>query len=209
MRPERGSVRSAVTLVGLIALAGVLVSSSTRTTGASERGTAFATGAPAASGSGLEVTVTWDGTPISVASTVVNAFPLASGSVATVEFVYRDAASDAVPANASLLLRFFGLTLSTEGTVPSASGGAGTAELNWSIGSLNGVLQGVYEILAQLTDGNGSLVFSEAFYVELQAPFVIGSAIAVFGLVLAVAEAYWIVVVVRARARQRGGTGSR
>ncbi len=81
--------------------------------------------------------------------------------------------------------------------------------MNWSIGSLNGVLQGVYEILAQLTDGNGSLVFSEGFYVELQAPFVLGSAIAVFGLVLAVAEAYWIVVVVRARARRRGGTGSR
>ncbi len=127
MRPERGSVRFAVTLVGLIALAGVLIGSPTPPPGASERGTAFATGATDASGSGLEVTVTWDGTPVSVASTVVNAFPLASGSTATVEFAYRDAASDAVPANASLLLRFFGLTLSTEGTVPSASGGAGTA----------------------------------------------------------------------------------
>jgi hypothetical protein len=152
---------------------------------------------------GLAVTVTWDGASIALAGSPADAFALGPGQTASVDFSFQGASGGATPTNASLLLRYFGLTLSTVGAAPGGSGGSGQAELNWSFGSFAGVTQGVYEVLAQLTDANGSLLFSEPFYVHVQARFVLGSAVAIFALVLAVAEAYWIVVVVRAGLARR------
>lgn len=160
-------------------------------------------GPPAVVASGWEVSVTWGGQPISFASSPADAYALAPGGSVTVVFSYQGASENRTPTNASLLLLYFGLTLSTQGAEAYGSGGSGGAMVNWSFGSLDAVLQGVYEVVAQLTDARGDLLFSEPFYINAQAPWVIGSAVTIFGLVLGIAEAYWIVVMVRTRGGRR------
>ncbi len=206
MPSHRRRTRRAIAAAGVVVLVALLLTGDALLGRPGSVGTGAvspAVGLRTASSAGLQVTVTWDGVSIAGANSAPDAFALAPGQTVSVVFTFRGAAANATPTNASLLLRYFGTTLSTEGTVPTVAGGAGRAVVNWTFGSLLEVIQGVYEVVAQLTDANGSMLFSEPFYINAQAPFVIGSAIAVFGIVLAGAEAYWIVVVVRTRGGRR------
>ena len=143
--------------------------------------------------------VTWDGANVSSASAAGSAFTIVPGQTVAVWFNYSSAAGSPSVANATLDLRYLGLTLSTESVLTRTVAGAGHAELNWSFGSLIFLTEGVYEVDAELFDANGSPVFIEPFYVDAKTPYVLSSTIAFFAAVLAVVEAYWIVTTVQRR----------
>lgn len=160
----------------------------------------------------LSATVTWNGVAVAQANVAGTAFTIGPGQTASVVFNFTEQNGSDPVTNASLVLRYLDLNLSvetirTEATCPPGSGPtspcSGTAELNWTFGSLLVVTEGVYEVDANLLDPNGSLLFHEPFYVDARAPYVLGSAIILFAVVLGVAEVAWVVTVLRARRRRR------
>ena len=158
--------------------------------------------------SNVSVNVTWNGAPIGQATSASTAFVLGAGQSAAVVFSYTEAPGVPAVTNASLVLRFLDVNLSTESiraaTVAGPSGSqAGSAQLNWTFGSLVYLTEGVYEVDAELLGLNGTLLFQQPFYVDARAPYVIGSAIAAFAVVLGTAEAFWVVTVVRSRRVRR------
>jgi len=159
--------------------------------------------------SNVSVNVTWNGAPIGQATSASTAFVLGPGQSADVVFSYTEAAGIPAVTNASLVLRFLDVNLSTESiraaTVVGPSGSqSGSAQLNWTFGSLLYLTEGVYEVDAELLGLNGTLLFQLPFYVDARAPYLIGSAIAAFAIVLGTAEAFWVVTVVRSRRVRRG-----
>ena len=160
-------------------------------------------GIPAASPSaGLNATVTWNGEPASDASSALTAFSIVTGQNASVNFTFEQPVGASPATNASLILWFGGAQLSSEQLPTTYVAGVGYAEMSWSFGTLYEFTEGVYELEAELTDRSGASLFAEAFYVDAKAPYEVVSAIVVFALILAAAELYWTVVVLR-RTRKR------
>lgn len=149
------------------------------------------------------VTVTWDGVPVGSASSPATAFLLAPGGSSQVVFAFQQANTSDPASNATLALRYLDDTLSTESIPTSGPPTSASADLTWTFGSLAYLTQGVYELVAELLDPAGNVLFRQVFYVDVEAPYVIGSAIALFAVVLAGAEAYWIAVLLRAPAARR------
>ncbi len=159
---------------------------------------------PSGSAGDVSASVTWDGVGVGAAGTPTSAFPIAAGESADVGFSFTEAAGTPPITNASLTLYGFGLALTTESIAPTTAGPNGTAELRWSFGSLIYLTEGVYEIDAQLEDANGTTLFHQAFYVDAQAPYLLGSAILALLIVLGIVEALWMRTLLRYR-RIRSG----
>lgn len=157
-----------------------------------------------AAGSGLAVTVTWNGVAIDRAAGPGSAFTIGAGESATVRFNFTEALGGPAVANASLDLLFLGVVLSTESIAASAVGPVGVAEMNWSFGDLIYLTEGVYEVDAKLVNATGSVLFLEPFYVDARAPYLVGSAILSMVIVLGIVEALWVRSVVRYRRSRRG-----
>ncbi len=154
----------------------------------------------------IGASVTWDGTPVDHAASPSTAFPIRPGESPLVLFTFTEPAGSPQVTNASLVLLFLGLTLSSESLPPTGNAsGVHTAALNWSFGSLYDLTEGVYELDAELRDRDGAVRFLEPFYVDARAPYVVGSAIAAFLLVLGGVEAYWVVAALQYRRRRRRG----
>jgi len=151
----------------------------------------------------LAASVSWNGVPVSQAASAATAFPIGPGDIVDVVFNFTEPRGGASVVNASLVLRYLDVTLSTESIAPTNTSGFGVGQLNWTFGSLIYVTEGVYEVDAQLADTNGVVVFNEPFYVDARAPLVLGSAVALFATVLGAAEAYWIATLVRSRTARR------
>ena len=162
----------------------------------------------------VTATVTWDGTPVSQASTPATAFSLGPGQQATVNFTFASSGGAPAVATVQLVLLYLGVTLSSEGLPTSPP--SPSAALNWSFGSLTSLTVGVYELDAHLLDAGGSVLWTEAFYVDAKAPYVVLSAIVGFALILGAAEIYWIATALRSRRLRRltsvatttGGSGA-
>lgn len=153
---------------------------------------------------GVSANVTWNGVDVGHASSAASAFVVGAGQSATVRFNYSEAVGVPTVVNATLLLLFLGVTLSSESIAPASVGLAGAAVLNWTFGSLIYLTEGVYEVEAQLLDANGSVLFQEPFYVDARAPYLAGSVIVALATLLGVVEALWIRSVVRYRRQRRG-----
>ena len=152
----------------------------------------------------IGATVTWDGTSVGHASTPSDAFVVSPGSSSRVVFTFYEPSDAPTIANASLVLRFLGVTLSTESIAPSPNrSGFVVVGLNWSFGTLYRLTEGVYELDAELVDTHGAVRFLEPFYVDARAPYVVESGIVAFLLVLGGAELYSVIVLLRHRARRR------
>jgi len=151
---------------------------------------------------GLNVSVTWNGAGIAQAGSASAGFVIGAGQTAMVRFSYSGAGALAVR-GASVLVLFLGLTLSSLTTVVKPAA-AGEAVVNWSFGSAIYITEGAYKAEAQLSDANGSVLFSEPFYVDARAPYVFGSAIPAMAALIGLAEAFWIRTVIRYRRHRRG-----
>lgn len=165
-------------------------------------------GAPSATapppGGSVSATVTWNGVPVGQATTPATAFVVRPGDSPLVAFTFFQPAGSPVVVNASLVLRFLGITLSDLSVPPDNVSGQHFADLNWSFGSLYELTEGIYEVTAELLDAQGAIQFQEAFYVTARAPYLVGSAVTAFLLVLGAAEVYWVAaVVLHRRARRR------
>ncbi len=168
---------------------------------AAAAGRALVDGRPelAGPGSALAITVRWNGVDVANAYAAPQAFDVAPGASAGVTFNYSGPEATSV-ATAELVLLYLGVALSRESIAPVS---LGSAQMTWTFGSLADLTQGVYEVDAELLGANGAALFVEPFYVDVQAPFGIGSAIAFFALVLAAVEVYWIASTARIRLRER------
>jgi hypothetical protein len=153
----------------------------------------------------LAVKVTWNGQNVSQASTISSAFSVTSGEQALVHFVYTESAGGPSIATAEVQTVFLSAVLSSEAaqTSPSAGGLGGTASMNWTFGLFADLTAGVYQLTARLLDPNGSSVWSESFYIDAKAPYLIGAALPALLVVLAISEVYWLVTVLRSRPRVR------
>lgn len=212
-RPARARAVPAPLALGGLALAALLAAGAfgpaAPASGAPVRVASVPSGLLAAV-TNFSANVTWNGVGIDQAGSSSTAFTLGAGQSAAVVFAYAEAAGMPAVTNASLVLRYLDVNLSTESiratTAVAASGAeSGEAQLNWTFGSLVYLTQGVYEVEAELLDANGSVLFQEPFYVDGTAPFVVGSAITAFALVLGGAEAVWVVQVIRSRRARKGG----
>ena len=157
----------------------------------------------------VSATVLWNGWNVADASSPANAFAIGPGQSADIQFEFTLTPGTPRVTNASLSLLFLGVTLSTEALQPVENSSHGSGEMNWTFGSLIYLTEGVYEVDAELSDANGTVLFEQAFYVDAQAPYVLGSAIALFAVVLGAVESYWIAAVIRWRHRGRRGYRSR
>ena len=215
MPPDRRGLRaSRLCLVGGVVLGVLLLAGPGTAVGSTDRlGVRVTAGVTPANESGLSVNVTWEGVGVDYANGPPTAFAVGPGASAVVGFSYGVALSAAPPTNASLVLRYLGVTLSTESirattvcpevSEPRPLPCTGSAELNWTFGSLIYLTAGVFAVDAELLSYNGTLLFREPFYIDAEAPYVLGSITILFALVLAAAEAYWVYASIRYRHRGR------
>jgi len=153
---------------------------------------------------GVVAEVTWGGTDVTAAGSATRAFVLDAGSSADVDFNYTESAGTPAVDNATLTLVFAGVTLSTESIRATTVGLTGGAALTWTFGNLVYLTEGVYEMYAELLDRNGSVLFQQPFFVDVRAPYLVGSVILDMAIVLGIVEALWIRSVVRYRRGHRG-----
>jgi hypothetical protein len=187
-----------------ILLAGGLVP----TTAAAPAGTAVplpsAPPHPSIGFAGLEnEAVTWNGVNISQASDPGSAFSVGTGATVGLVFSFTDLGGPNVTAR--LQAFYFGAALSSN-TVPApvAPTGHGTGTMNWSFGDFTYVLQGLYHLTASLVyANNGTVAWSESFWINEQAPYRIVSGFTIFLLALGAAELYGIASTGRRNRRRR------
>ena len=130
----------------------------------------------------------WNGVDLSKASTVGSAFTVTSGQRSHVNFSYDPSGAGAAITTARLIVFYFGSQISAN-SVPAS---AGKALMNWTLGTYTYLLQGVYRLTASLVAANGSTVWSEGFYINVQAPYHVGSGMTVFLIVLGAVEIWSI-----------------
>lgn len=164
----------------------------------------------AGNNSSFFVDVLWNGEPLSHAASPSSAFVLGPGERAVVNFTFAVSGPGLGVTNATLVVWFLGTELArTLLPTTSTSTGTGYAQLNWSLGSLVDLTEGVYEVDAELATPAGHVVFDEPFYVHAETPAVLGSAIALALVILAGLDTCWVVLVLRERWVHLRGPGGR
>jgi len=153
---------------------------------------------------GFSANISWNGVGIGQASSAATAFVIGPGQSANVQFNFTQVLGAPRVTNASLVLLYLGLTLSSASIPTMPPTPAGGWQISWTFGSLIYLTEGVYQLDAQLSDANGSVLFQEPFYVDARAPYVVGSAILAMAIVLGLAEILWIRTVLRYRKSRRG-----
>ncbi len=155
---------------------------------------------PAVAPGGIAASVTWDGQNISEAPTVASAFVIRPGQEASLAFAYVLGAGAPSVATAQVSLYYFGANLTSSAVRTSPGlGGVGHSNLSWGFGNFYVIIEGVYELDAQLLDPNGSVVWSEPFYVDARAPYLVGSGLVVFLLALGGLQIYLLAEASRRR----------
>jgi len=153
---------------------------------------------------GVAANITWNGAPVTQAGSAASAFVIGPGQTAEVGFTYAELNGTPLVTNATLDLLFLGITLSTESIRTVNVGFVGSAEMNWTFGTLLYLTEGVYEVDAKLLDANGSVLLLQPFYVDARAPYLIGSTILCMVIVLGIVEALWIRSVIRYKRGRKG-----
>ncbi len=151
-----------------------------------------------AESSGVSAAVTWGGTNISQAGTVSSAFVVDGEATVSVVFRFDANGSTDPPASAEVVLTYLGEALTSTGTATGvAANGSGVASFPWSFGDLVELTEGAYALTAALLDANGSTLWSQVFYINVEAPYRVSSGLFVFLAVLGAVEAYSISVALR------------
>lgn len=172
----------------------------------------FGPGASVAHGTGLlpsatdgvVANVTWDGVGVEQASSAASAFSIGAGQSARVQFTYAEATGTPSITTAWLVLLFAGVALTTETGNATTTALAGSANLSWSFGPAIYLIEGLYEIDAELLDANGTVLFHQPFYVDARAPYLVGSLLVLMIVTVLVVEAFAIRALARRRRTRRG-----
>ncbi|MFZ1023970.1 MAG: hypothetical protein WAN87_07540 [Thermoplasmata archaeon] len=147
--------------------------------------------------------VTWNGANVASASSTSSALGIQFSNTAHLYYNWSSTATLYNINVARLQILDFGFALATrtvtlESSLPGLTGGFA---LNWTPGTLQYVIEGVYRLTASLVAVNGSSVWTENFFVHATAPL---SILAVFPIVLiliAIYELYNLAYVGRQAAR--------
>jgi hypothetical protein len=198
-RAGRGPIALAAALL-LIVSSGVGVETALAN-GPTGAGLEPAVAGPAAS---VLANVTWNGVNVGRAGSAGGAFVLGAGQSAMIGFNYTEPVGTPAVVNATVVLLYVGLALSSESIAPTSVGPFGTAQMSWTFGSLIYLTEGIYQLEAELLDANGSALFHQAFFVVARAPYLVGSVIFVMVILLIVVEALWIRTVIRHRRARTG-----
>ena len=160
---------------------------------------AFAAAArPVAPAAGLEPAqttpaVTWNGVDVASANSPSSALTISYNAAANVAFTWSSTyGPTANVATARLAMIYFGFALSTR-DVPPVAGGLGPSEsavMNWTVGPIQYLVEGIYGVTASLIAQNGSTVWSENFYLKITAPGSILAAVPILVILIMVYELY-------------------
>jgi hypothetical protein len=149
---------------------------------------------------------TWDGTNISQANSVGNAFSISANQQVLVNFSFVPLGGTNVTV-ARMEAIYFGAVISTDQVSTSVSYpalvvGVGKGVMNWSLGTFSYLLAGVYKLTASLVDSSGSTVWSESFFIDVKAVDRVASGLIIFLIVLGAVE-LWSIATVGRSARKR------
>ncbi len=188
------------------------------TTAAAEAAPAPVTPALAASSSSLAGALYWNGKDAATAGSPGTAFSWSFANVATVKFDWTSLPGVSVSgiSQADLYVLLLGIPVYTKTQVESTplSALAGSITMTYDLTQYRWFVQGLYELKGALEDPNGSVVWSETFYVRATVPFDVTVATVAL-LLIVVAELYMIVTVgpraadkTRAQAMKSASTGA-
>ncbi len=169
-------------LLMLIALPAVAFSALAQPTGGGPGLTQPAQGVPE---------VTWNGVNVDTATSPSSALTITYNAAANVLYSWG-ATNPAGVATARLAMIYFGFALSTRDVAPVQTPlGPGTsAVMNWTVGPIQYLVEGIYGVTASLIAGNGSTLWSENFYLKLTAPGSILAAVPIIVILIIVYELY-------------------
>jgi hypothetical protein len=159
----------------------------------------------------LNPVVLWNGANASAHGSPGSAFSVGAGQTANVTFSCTTGPTHAAcpVTNASLTLTFLGVAVTTSQS-PFSEAHGDNATINWSFGSLSELTEGTYELKAVMLNATGGDVWSESFFIDVKAPVDrLESGLAVFLIILALAEIYSIVGAIRGARKVRGKPSAR
>lgn len=134
--------------------------------------------------------VTWNGVDTSAASSVSSAFTVTFNQAVNVAFAWNPNSTPGVT-EARLAMLYFGFAVSTRDVSPiQGSGPSSSAAMNWTVGAIQYVVEGVFGLTASLLASNGTTLWSENFFVRLAAPYSILAALPLILILLGVYELY-------------------
>lgn len=136
--------------------------------------------------------ITWDGVNVASASTPSTAFSLGLNGVTDLLYTWSHVLTGGGPLinDARLQMRYLGFALATRDVTSSVANSSGQIPMNWTAGSIQDLLVGLYGVTASLLAPNGTTIYSENFYVILTAPYRIVAAAPIILLVLGAYEIY-------------------
>lgn len=173
---------------------------------------ASGTAHPGTTTNGVTGSATWNGVNIATANTSSSAFDISFNGAVTVVYGWSQP-SGAGPrwlvSDARLQIFYFGFALGTRDITTTTGVATGNLTMgNWSTGPLQYILEGTYELTASLLTPNGTTVWSQAFWVDVAAPFYILAALPIVLILIAVYELYGVATVgqqVRLKRQKKGG----
>lgn len=166
---------------------------------------------PASTTNGVTGSATWNGVNVAAANSTSSAFSLSFNAAVTVLFGWSQAPTGAARwevNDARLQIFYFGFALATRDITTSVGSPNGNLTMgNWSTGPLEYILEGSYELTASLL-ANGTTVWSQSFWVDVQAAFYILAALPIVLILIAIYELYGVATVgkqVMLKRQKRGG----
>lgn len=142
----------------------------------------------------VSAAVYWNGANANTAPNPAAAFSWSFGRVAHVEYAWNGPVLGAQVSQAFLVVLFLGFPAYTKQQVLSSPLPVGSTNMTYDLTQFKWYLQGLFQLHAYLEDPNGTVLWSETFYVRVAQPYDL--VVATVGLlVLTVAELYLIATV--------------
>ena len=145
---------------------------------------------------GITANVLWNGVNVCTHSSASSSLSVDFSQTADIRYFWNATAGSAVQLNdARLQMFYFGFALATRDVgAPSAETGGGFFDMSWTPGALTYVLEGLYGLTASLVAPNGTVLWSENFFVTAAAPYSILAVLPIVLLLIAIYEVYQLAV---------------
>jgi hypothetical protein len=184
-----------VTLLVLLVAAPLLAGRAGATVGS--HGSAGAVVVPATSG--VQASVTWNGVSVDSADSISSA--ISTNFASTIDLHYSWSSVTVVGilggplyniSDARLQMFYFGYALATRDVLDASPSAAtsGSFDMEWDPGVLQWLLAGTYGITVSLLAPNGTTVWSEPFFIHVNAPGGVGAIIPILLIVIGIYEIY-------------------
>jgi hypothetical protein len=151
--------------------------------------------------------VTWNGVNVASASSTSSPLGIQFSDTAHLYYNWSSTTNLYNINRARLQFFYFGVSIATrvvtlQGSTP---GLFGAFELNWTPGSIQYAVEGLFRLTAGLVEPNGSTIWSENIFVHATAPLGLLAAFPLVLLAIAIYEIYELAYVGREAARGRMG----